>query len=442
MSDGKKIKLDDLGSTALLWKVTIFSSGGPFLEGYVLGVIGVALVKMTPELGIDAHWIGLIGVASIIGLFVGAAGGGYITDLLGRRKMFIWTLVLVIGLSLLCAGVQNAWQLFALRLLIGLVIGADYPIATSMIAEFTPRRYRAISMGVIAAVWYLGANAAYLVGFFLIEVPGAWRWMLASSAIPAVIILLGRMGIPESPRWLYSKGRIEEAEAVIRKMYGEDVILDDEEVEPTRLSKVFQGPYLRRVIFVGVIWLAQAIPMFAIYTYGPQIMGTFGWGEGTSAYIGEIVIGTFFLVGTIPAMFLAESLGRRPLIIGCFLVMTLVLFVLGLIPTASIVVVVICFAMYALFSGGPGNLEWLYPNELFPTDVRASAMGIAMAISRIGTVVSIYILPQFIEQHGIGPTMIAGAAISLLGLVVSWFWAPETKGLALSETSSVDFKGR
>lgn len=442
MDDTPKKRLDDVGMTPFLRKVTLFSSGGPFLEGYVLGIVGVALVKMTPELGIDAHWAGLIGVASIVGLFIGAAGGGYITDLLGRRRMFILTLVLVILLSGLSGIIQTPWQLFVLRLLIGLVIGADYPIATSMIAEFTPRRYRAISMGVIAAVWYLGANAAYLVGYLLIDLPHGWRWMLSSSIIPALVILLGRMSIPESPRWLYSKGRKEEAEEIVRRVYGEDVMLDDEETEKTRFSKIFKGVYLGRVVFVGVIWLCQAIPMFAIYTYGPQIMGAFGWGSGSDSLIGEMIVGTFFMIGTIPAMFLAESIGRRPLIVGSFLVMTIALFVLGIIPNAALWVVVLCFATYALFSGGPGNLEWLYPNELFPTDIRASAMGIAMAISRIGTVVSIYVLPAFIEGHGTGPTMLIGAGITFLGLIVCWVWAPETKGLPLSVTSSPNFKGR
>lgn len=436
------ITLDDVKMSPFLRKITVFSSGGPFLEGYVLGIIGVALVKMTPELGIDEHWTGLIGVASIIGLFVGASFGGFLTDHIGRRKMFVLDLVTIIVLSLACSIIQEPWQLFVLRLLIGVTIGADYPIATSMIAEFTPRRYRAISMGVIAAVWYVGANVAYVVGYFLLDAANGWRWMLASSVVPCVIILLGRMSIPESPRWLYSKGRTEEANRIVRDVYGTDVILDDETVEKTRVSKIFQWVYFRRILFVGVIWLCQAIPMFAIYTYGPQIIGAFGLGEGKTALIGELAIGTFFMIGTIPAMFLAESWGRRPLVIATFVIMTASLAVLGVIPDATLWVVLLCFGLYALASGGPGNLQWLYPNELFPTDVRATAMGVAMAVSRIGTVITTYVLPGYLATHGISATMMVGAAISLLGLVVSIAWAPETKGLPLSVTGRPDFTGR
>lgn len=437
------IKLDDVGMTPFLKKVTLFSSGGPFLEGYVLGIIGVALLTIIPEMGINDHWAGMIGVASIVGLFIGASVGGYLTDLIGRRKMFVLDVCAIIVLSLACMAIQTSLQLVILRFLIGIVIGADYPIATSMIAEFTPRKYRALSMGFIAAAWYIGANTAYVVGYFMLNVPGGWRWMLGSPVIPCIIILLGRLSIPESPRWLYTKGRVAEAHKVVLEVFGKDVVLDDETVvQKVEFSRIFKGTYLRRVMFVGVIWLCQAVPMFAIYTYGPQMIETFGFGEGKDALLGEMVIGTFFLIGTIPAMFLAERWGRRPLIILCFAVMTVALAVLGVIPQASMFLVVICFAIYALFSGGPGNLEWLYPNELFPTEIRASAMGVAMAISRIGTIISIYVLPQFIAAYGLATTLSVGAGISLIGFIVSLLWAPETKGLPLSVTSSVEFKGR
>ncbi len=141
-------------------------------------------------------------------------------------------------------------------------------------------------------------------------------------------------------------------------------------------------------------------------------------------------------------MYLCERIGRRPLIIACFGGMTVALAIVGFFPGAGIGLIMGCLIAYALLAGGPGNLEWLYPNELFPTEVRATAMGFAMSLSRIGTVVSLYILPSFMETHGFGATMLAGAAISVLGTVVSLIWAPETRGYTLAETGSVDFKGR
>jgi len=437
-----RISLDDLGMNPFLKRITLFSSGGPFLEGYVLGVIGVALPLVINDFAIDAHWNGLLGVASLIGLFFGASIGGWLTDLLGRKKMFILDIAAIGILSILSAFVATPLQLFLVRFLIGLAVGADYPIATSMIAEFTPRRYRAISMGLIAAMWYVGANTSYIVGYFLLDLDGGWRWMLGSSIVPCLIILIGRWSIPESPRWLLSKGRGVEADAIMESIFHEPVQLEDETEEKTDIRRIFRGTYLRRVIFVGTIWLCQAIPMYAIYTYGPQIISAFGLGDGKDSFIGEIVIGTLFMLGTIPAMFLAEHWGRRPLIIWCFVIMTAALTILGVVPEPTMLVVIACFGIYAISSGGPGNLQWLYPNELFPTSVRATAMGVAMALSRIGTVISIYVLPSFMADHGTGKTMLAGAAISFLGLAISLAWAPETSGYSLTETSAETFNAR
>lgn len=177
-------------------------------------------------------------------------------------------------LSVLCAFVHAPPMLVILRFLVGVAVGADYPIATSMIAEFSPRKHRAAAMGVIAAAWYLGANVAALVGFALINTAHGWRYMLASSAVPCILILLGRWNIPESPRWLVSKGRTEEAQRIVHETLGANVRLPkSEEAAPTSVRKVLRGVYLRRIVFIGVIWLCQAIPMFALYTYGPQTIG-------------------------------------------------------------------------------------------------------------------------------------------------------------------------
>lgn len=420
--------------------MTLFASGGPFLDGYVLVIIGVALAQLRPQLNLDAHWSALVGAAALAGIFIGTALFGYVTDLVGRQLMFTVDIIAIAIISIGTMFISSPIQLVVMRFLIGIVIGADYPIATSLVAEFTPRKYRALSIGFIAAVWYLGATAADIVGYYLSDVDGGWRWMLGSAFIPCVILLIGRWGTPESPRWLAQKGRVEEARAVVLRLFGADVELEPEEVKETRYSKIFEKGYFRRMIFVGTIWACQVVPMFGLYTFGPQIMSAFGFGAGKQAILGDIIISMFFLIGCVPAMFWLNSIGRRPLLIGSFTIMSIALAVLGFFPNANIWIVVIAFGTYAFFSGGPGILQWLYPNELFPTEIRASAVGAAMAFSRIGTVLSTYALPIFMNAYGIGPTLLVGFAISVLGLGVSIAMAPETKGLTLAESSSVDYK--
>ncbi len=149
------------------------------------------------------------------------------------------------------------------------------------------------------------------------------------------------------------------------------------------------------------------------------------------------MISLFFMLGCIPAMYWLNTLGRRPLLIGSFAMMTGALAILGLVNHLQISLVVIAFAVYAFFSGGPGILQWLYPNELFPTDIRASAVGVIMSISRIGAIISMWALPVFITRYGINTVMLIGAFISLVGLIVSVLFAPETKGLSLNEAGKM-----
>ncbi|MDR3053352.1 MAG: MFS transporter, partial [Coriobacteriales bacterium] len=208
------VMLDDMGMTPFLKRVTFFASGGPFLDGYVLAIIGVALVQLGDHLELDAVSSALVGVAALVGIFVGAVVGGYVTDRIGRKVMFTIDIIAIAVLSVASMFIWNVASLVILRFLLGVMIGADYPIATALVAEFTPRRHRTISMGVLAAMWYVGATAAGLVGYFCIGLEDGWRWMFGSAVIPCILILVGRLDIPESPRWLTRKGRHEEARAI------------------------------------------------------------------------------------------------------------------------------------------------------------------------------------------------------------------------------------
>ena len=430
--------IDDVAMTPFLRKITLFSSGGAFLEGYVLSLIGVALTQITPLFELDTFWSAAIGASVFLGILFGAILGGYLTDLIGRRKMFIIDMIAIGVFSLISVFSSTPLHLVLARFFIGFFVGADYPISTAMITEFTSKRYRAIAMGTVSASWYFGATAAAIVGFALFPLENGWKFMLGSAAIPCIILLIGRHDIPESPLWLRAKGRHEEAREVMDRVYGEDVDFNDEEqAGRTSIIQLFKGGYLKRVIYVGLLILCQVVPMYAIYTFGPEIMVAFGLGEGREAILGEAAVSLFFLIGTFPAMFWLNSMGRRPLLLISLAFMAVGLVILGVFPAAPIIVVIFAFGLYAFFSGGPGILQWLYPNELFPTAIRASAVGVAISISRIGTIASTYGTPIMLAEFGIGPTMLVAAGLVILGLVLSFFMAPETKGQSLSETSSL-----
>ncbi|QOX61887.1 MFS transporter [Anoxybacterium hadale] len=432
-------KVEDAALTPYLRKVTLFCTGGPFLDGFVLVVISSALVQLGPVLNLDSHWTGLIGAASLVGLFVGGVFFGYLTDIIGRRFMFTLDLMAFVVLSILSMFVQTPLQLVILRFLVGIAVGADYPIATALLAEFSPKKHRGFMLGILMAMWYIGAMTANIVGYLLIDIPGAWRWMLGSAAIPAIILVIGRWDTPESPRWLLSKNRTEEALKVVKRVYGPDAELEDlqQEIVETKISKLLEPGYLKRLIYVGGFWLCQIVPLFGIYTFGPQILQMFGLAEGKQALLGDILISLVFLVGVVAALKWLDRFGRRPLMIWSFAFMSLGMIMLAVFSNANPIIISLGFALYAFASGGPNIQEWVAPNELFPTEIRATAVGLGTGISRIGAATGTYMLPTWLATLGLSQTMWILAAVTFVGFLICLFLAPETKGLTLAEAGSI-----
>lgn len=425
--------------TPFLKRLTVFCCGGPFLDGYILVIIGAALVQLTPLLQMNAYMAGLSGAISLAGLFLGGAVFGYVTDLIGRKLMFTLDLITIVVCSILCMFISNIGHLLILRFVIGMAVGADYPIATSLLAEFAPKKHRGMLLGILQVFWFVGAVAANFVGYFLIDVNNGWKFMLGSAAIPAIILVLGRWGTPESPRWLMSKNRVDEARAVMKSVYGPDSDVDEleQEVVTTKFTKIFEKGYFSRLIFCGGFWLCSVLPLFAIYTFGPTILEQFNLAHGKAAMLGDSLLSAVFMIGCIISLWLINHMGRRPLIIWTFAIMAVGMLILGIMPNAGPAVIILGFCIYALASGGPADLEWIYPNELFPTEVRASAVGVATAISRIGAFLGTFALPILLEKMGVGPTMLVMAAVTILGLILCIALAPETKGLTLAEAASI-----
>ncbi len=437
-------RVDDAPLSRFHKKLALYSSGGPFLDGYVLSIIGVAMVQITPQLHLSSSAEGLIGASALIGIFLGAFMGGYLTDKFGRQVLYTIDLVAIIGCSVAQFWATDPVWLFVLRLLIGMAVGADYPIATSLLAEFTPRRYRGPLLGGLVVMWFVGAAVAYVVGEALLNVgDDGWRWMLASAALPATIIVLLRLGTPESPRWLANKGRIEEAEKVLKQVYGPEAtigdLLEEEERENVDLKAIIRSGYGGRMLYISVFWTCSIVPLFAIYAFGPKILGALKL-EGSLANLGSALITVMFLIGCVIALLGVNRMGRRPLVIHSFVWSGLALLLLGIFPDAPAAVIMVLFAAYAVIIGGTQILQWVYPNELFPTEVRGSAVGLASSASRIGAAVGTYLVPMALTDWGIGGTMLAAAAINVVGAVVSALWAPETRGMALHEAAALSPK--
>lgn len=432
--------VDDAPFTALHWRLAIFGNGGFFVDGYILTNIAVALTLLGPQFGLGSFATGLIGAGALVGIFLGALIGGSLTDRIGRQRMFTIDLAVFVVVSILQIFVGDFWSLLVLRLILGVAIGVDYALAPPFMAELTPRRQRGPVLAAAPTVWFLGAASAYLVSYFLLGFgEDSWRWMLGSSAVPAAIILLMRLGIPESPRWLLSHGRVEEARSVVRRVFGEGARVEDiaEEDEGTGgFRRILESGYLKRTVFAGLFWLLQVTPLFAIYTFAPTILEALNLNQGNQSYLGSIVISLVFFVGGVPVVFvLINGWGRRPVVIAGFVAATLAFAVLGF-PDNPAWVVIGSFVFYALVMGGAQTLQGIYPSELFPTNVRATAAGTAAAVSRIGAAVGTFLLPIGLDTLGVNAVMWISAVLSALGVWLCVAWAPETKGQTLIEAST------
>lgn len=437
------ISIEDVPLNGFHQLMTIRSGGGWVMDGYVLSIIGVAMAQFSKELNLDAFWQGMVAASALIGIFFGGFLGGKLTDIVGRRKLFFVGPILFTLCSLGQFWAESGLTLFIYRFLIGVGVGFEYPIAGSLLTEFLPKKYRGSRLATLTILWFAGAALSYVVGN-LIETYGsadAWRWILASSAVIGVALFLVRLGTPESPCWLVSKGRLDEADQIIKKVYGSsfslaNLPLAEPSAKKASLGTLMKSGYGKRLFFVSMFWSCSVIPVFAVYSFAPKVLESLKL-TGDWASYGSVAITLMFVVGCILATRVIDVVGRRNLVIHSFLWSALALLGLGAFSNGAPSLVLALFGAYAVLIGGAQVLQLVYPNELFPTEIRAFAVGMSASLSRIGAAIGTWLVPISLEAIGIGNTMYAAAAVSLVGLVVSVWLAPETRGMSLEEAASL-----
>lgn len=405
------------------------------LDGYVLGTGGFALSWWAPQVDLSSWWIGAIGSATLFGLFVGSLVFGRLTDRIGRRKLFMAHLVALLVLSLVQALCETREQLFIVRLLMGVAIGADYAVAITLLSEYSPRRHRGTLLSMLNVLALVGFLLAFLAAYALEGVAGneSWRVLLASSAVLAALVLLLRVGSPESPRWLWRQDRRDEASAVLRRFYGPGVVIDDSVVdaEPnSRLVDLFVGGMWRHTLFAGGFWACQIMPFYALYIFLDQIVDAIGFND---PFWASLSFTLFLVLGAVVGIPVVKNVRRRPVLTWTFAVSALSLAALTMVPSSATVAVVALFAMLAVTLQIGSNLEMVYPGELFPTELRATGVGVAAAISRLGACGGTFLLPTLLDRFGVDASLWFMTGVLVVGLAISHAWAPETRDLPLDE---------
>lgn len=416
-------------------KVTVVSAGGTFLDGFDLTIIAVAMPLIIEQWQVNSVEQSLLTASAIIGSFIGAYWLGNLTDKFGRKAMITVDLVAFILFAVLTAVAPNVLWLIIFRFFLGIGIGADYPISATLVSEFSSTKNRGKQGTFLGMMWFVGAVVAYISGMLLLPLgENAWRYMFLLGGVFAVIIFVFRLGLPESPRWLASRGREKEAQETLYKMTGKKMEIESVENEKVELKAIFSEKLIKRTIFVTGFWFCYATSYYGISMYTPTILSEFTGDSLNQTYIASSIVSILGLIGAIIGSRLVDRWGRRPLLLTSFLGLTLGLATLAINPNPTLVFLVILFSVAVLFANmGGGILNFVYPTELFPTNIRATASGFATAISRIGSILGVLVFPNFVALWGNQVALSFFTVIALTGLIVTFLLAPETKGKNLEE---------
>jgi putative MFS transporter len=437
------VRIEDVAVNRFHQHLTLSACIGWSMVGYIVSVIGVATIPIAAELHLTGNEQGMVAAMELLGVFFGGFVGGALTGRFGRRRPYALGPLIILAVSLSMYWVQSSAVMAVLRVFSGLAVGIEYTSAGSLLTEFIPQKSRGSRLSLLTVMWFAGAALAYIVGTTVLGSwgPGAWRHIMASPAIIAITMLLLRLDAPESPRWLLSKGRRDEADRIIKKVYGPAFSLENlGEHSPAKAMRFFdaiRAGYGPRILFVVVFWACAVVPMFALYAFVPRLFAALHL-TGDMASYGSIAITLLLALGCGLASGLINLIGRRTMIIGSFLFSGLGLLGLGLFPNAPGWIVLTLFGIYALFIGGAQVLEIVYPNELFPTEIRPAAVGFGASLAALSSSAGTWLVPLALELIGIGNTMMAAAAITFLGLLVSVLLAPETRAMSLDEAASLD----
>ena len=419
-------------------RMIIVLTGGTFLDGYILGIVGPVSGKMTAELAISPVWEGLIAAGALFGILIGSPLGGWAGDKFGRKPLFLLDMGLFVIASFMQFFITSPLQLFLVRLLMGIAIGAEYSVGWPLLSEFSPSRIRGRLMGLTLIAWYAGFMFAFVVGYLLDRYTHlGWRNILGTSTYIAIALFLGRIGMPESPRWLWSKSRIEQARSVARRYMNSASDMADVEHEIVHsgggFGMLFSRRYWRVTLFVSMFFFCVVTPYFAIATFADSVLQKFGLGGGLAGGVGLSAVA---LAGSVATVLMIDKAGRRVLTVPPQWIITVILAILGIWANAPGAVVLGLFLAFSFFNAGCGTLTCIYPGEVFPTEIRGIGTGFAAAFSRIGAGLGTFLMPWSMNNLGPSVTILIAAGIAAVGAGVSQWLAPETKGKSLSETAS------
>lgn len=411
-----------------------------------LGALTFLLAPISAEFGLTPTQAGLVGSATFAGMFIGAVGAGVLADRFGRLAVFKYSIVVWGTASLLLAFSWDFASLASFRFLLGIGMGAEFPVAAALLSEFVPSAKRGRYVALMEGTWPVGFILAGVLSFILLSTTVGWRGFFVMQAVLAVVALLVRRNLPESPRWLASRGRHQDAAAVLDRLeratlaaYGKPL---PEPVAPTvaeltgaesaGIRTLFTPAYRRRTVASWAMWFCLLGGYYGLTTWLGKLLADAGFDVVKS--VGYIVMMALWgIPGFLAAAYLIEVVGRKLCLVGFTLCSAVAAFAYG--NAAGVTELIIAGSFLQFFFFGMFSSIFAFTPELFPTRARAIGMGSSTAAGRLGSIFGPVVVPMVIASHGPTVVFTCSAALFVVGSVIAIVALPETRQTVLEEIS-------
>lgn len=416
------------------------------LFGYDAGIISGAMLFIKHTFQMTDTQLGIMVSAVPFGALIAAALCGRLSDLFGRKIILIVTAILYIVGSILSTISPTIDILILSRLLLGFAVGLGSYSAPMYIAEIAKYNTRGGLVTLNQLAITVGIMLSYIVDY-IFAYHGHWRYMLGCGFIPAIILFVCVLTLPESPRWLITKGRLEQAKEILRKIHGQDSDVEFQRMQETISHRALSFTEILRSGFIRVLMLGivvsiftQAVGINAIIYYAPEIFQTAGLAKATSSILATAGIGLINVIFTVLAVFCLDRFGhRRMLLIGVAgIILSLVIatsaFAFGVTSLALAWGIIGSFVLFiACQAIGTGPACWLIPSEIFPTEARGVGMGLSVAFNWGTNVVIAFGFPIVLNSLGASWTFGIFLAIAVIAFLLFSAWVPETNKVSLEQ---------
>ncbi len=435
-----------------LYVVAIIASLGGLLSGYDTGVISGALLFINETWVLPDTLQGFLVSSVLIGAVIGAATNGILADIFGRKKIIMATAVIFILGSVMCAFAPNIYILILSRIFVGFAVGIVNFVVPLYLSEISPKALRGTLVSLYQWAITAGILFSYFINAIFAQAVYSWRWMLFAGVLPGLILFIGMCFMKDTPRWLVSKNREDEAGIVFNKIEPDaDAQIEINEIKSTlkaeqkdvhfRLKKWMIMPF---VVGIGIMFAQICTGINTIIYYAPTIFKTAGFDSNLTAIYATTGIGVVNFVMTIVAVFFTDKIGRKPLLYFGLTGVMLSLFALSAsfafadvlgdnlkwLAVGSLVTYIICFAM----SLGP--IGWILVSEVFPLKIRGIAMSICTVSNFAFNFFVVASFPILLHRIGGALTFAIFGIVSILCIIFVYFFVPETKGISLEQIES------